>query len=230
MMEFTAPRFKKGERLGRFPVEIVTPFLPSEVSPRALLVRFADGHMAAVFEYELRGQGRKDNEKEDRRMDEDQKLEAQDDARYDEHAKLHGRLIDHVAKALEAHPDMRALAEFTWSLPGWRSTRSATGELASARVATRLAIAALEAIDEFESNVAAEKEAHMPNCEAHRRQQRRDAVTSHSTTVLVVKNRVPTAEELASALVVIRVDPVPAPGTVAVLKDNLGGNAVRVES
>lgn len=61
----------------------------------------------------------------------------------------------------------------------------------------------------------------------------------HSATVLVVENREPTAKELASARVVIRVDAhrvrpigeiraaLPT-ASATVLKDNLGGNAVRI--
>lgn len=48
-LEFTAPRFEEGEWLGRFPVEIVRPL----AFEGAFLVRFADGHEAAVYEYEL---------------------------------------------------------------------------------------------------------------------------------------------------------------------------------
>jgi hypothetical protein len=62
-----------------------------------------------------------------------------DDARYDAHAQLHGQLIDHVAKALEVGIYTRPGIG-----PKFRPSKAH---------AIRLAIAALEAIDEFESGV-----------------------------------------------------------------------------
>lgn len=47
-MTTTAIRWGNGEKLGRFPVQVLRP-----LAEDSYVVRFEDGHEAAAFEYEL---------------------------------------------------------------------------------------------------------------------------------------------------------------------------------